>query len=187
MSANGTQPAKLPNPPNQTLYVGNLDDKMNKSDLRRALYSLFSTHGSVLDVIALKTSRMRGQAHIVFKDSQTSSQAMRSLQGFEFFGKEMKIAYGKGKSDIVSRLDGTAKVREMPKDDVVMTDAQKSAFGTATATSAALTTKPNGVAEAAGVQTQGTKRRRDEDEVQQQEASAEEDEEDDAMDVSDED
>ena len=71
------------------LYVGNLPDKMNKDDLRRALYSLFSTHGSVLDVVALKTPKMRGQAHIAFKDSQTSSQAMRSLQGFEFFGKEM--------------------------------------------------------------------------------------------------
>lgn len=32
---------------------------------------------------------MRGQAHIVFKDIQASTQAMRALQGFDFFGKEM--------------------------------------------------------------------------------------------------
>lgn len=37
----------------------------------------------------MKTSKMRGQAHIVFKDVQASTQAMRALQGFEFFGKEM--------------------------------------------------------------------------------------------------
>jgi hypothetical protein len=32
---------------------------------------------------------MRGQAHVVFRDIQTSTQAMRALQGFDFFGKEM--------------------------------------------------------------------------------------------------
>lgn len=37
----------------------------------------------------MKTEKMRGQAHIVFKDVQASTQAMRALQGFEFFGKQM--------------------------------------------------------------------------------------------------
>jgi RNA recognition motif-containing protein len=37
----------------------------------------------------MKTHKMRGQAHIVFKDIQASTQAMRALQGFDFFGKEM--------------------------------------------------------------------------------------------------
>jgi hypothetical protein len=32
---------------------------------------------------------MRGQAHIVFRDIQAATQAMRALQGFDFFGKEM--------------------------------------------------------------------------------------------------
>ena len=32
---------------------------------------------------------MRGQAHIVFRDVQASTQAMRALQGFDLFGKEM--------------------------------------------------------------------------------------------------
>ena len=35
--------------------------------------------------------KMRGQAHIVFRDIQASTQAMRALQGFEFFGKQMVI------------------------------------------------------------------------------------------------
>jgi U2 small nuclear ribonucleoprotein B'' len=47
---------------------------------------LFSTYGPVLDVVALKTMKMRGQAHIVYRDIQTATQAMRSLDGFEFFG-----------------------------------------------------------------------------------------------------
>lgn len=32
---------------------------------------------------------MSGQAHVVFRDIQTATQAMRALQSFEFFGKEM--------------------------------------------------------------------------------------------------
>lgn len=50
---------------------------------------LFSTHGPVLDVVALKTMKMRGQAHIVYRDIQTATQAMRSLDGFEIFGHKM--------------------------------------------------------------------------------------------------
>lgn len=62
---------------------------MQKDDLRRALYTLFSTYGPVLDIVALKTGKMRGQAHIVFRDIQASTYAMRALQSFDFFGKEM--------------------------------------------------------------------------------------------------
>jgi len=40
-------------------------------------------------VVALKTAKMSGQAHVVFRDIQTATQAMRALQSFEFFGKEM--------------------------------------------------------------------------------------------------
>lgn len=50
---------------------------------------LFSTYGPVLDVVALKTQKMRGQAHIVYRDIQASTQAMRALDGFEFLGHEL--------------------------------------------------------------------------------------------------
>jgi RNA recognition motif-containing protein len=72
------------------LYITNLpSSKFQKTDLRISLYSLFSTYGPVIDVVALKTQKMSGQAHVVFRDIQTSTQAMRALQGFEFFGKEL--------------------------------------------------------------------------------------------------
>jgi hypothetical protein len=75
--------------PNHTLYCSNLPDKLQKDDLKRALYMLFSVYGSILEIVAMKTSKMRGQAHVLFRDVSSSTQAMRSLQGFEFFGKEM--------------------------------------------------------------------------------------------------
>lgn len=71
------------------LYCTNLPEKLQKPDLKLSLYTLFSTYGPVLDVVAVKTPKMRGQAHVVFRDIQASTQAMRALQDFDFFGKEM--------------------------------------------------------------------------------------------------
>ncbi|CAI7633628.1 unnamed protein product [Penicillium bialowiezense] len=116
-------------PPNQTLFCSNLPDKrMCKNDLRASLYTLFSTYGTVLDVVAMKTSKMRGQAHIVFKDVQASTQALRALQGFEFFGKQMKIVYGKGQSTVIAKLRGTYVAPKDAAPAPVSSDLQKSIF-----------------------------------------------------------
>ncbi|KAI1933401.1 hypothetical protein LOZ66_006406 [Ophidiomyces ophidiicola] len=114
--------------PNQTLYCSNLPDKLKKPDLRLSLYTLFSTYGTVLDVVAMKNGKMRGQAHVVFRDLQASTQAMRGLQGFDFFGKEMKIVYAKGSSDVIAKLRGTyapSTVTELPG---ISTDFQRTVF-----------------------------------------------------------
>jgi RNA recognition motif-containing protein len=75
--------------PNQSLYIQNLPEKLQKPDLKRSLYMLFSTFGPVLDVTAVKSSKMRGQAHVLFRDIHAATQAMRACQGMEFFGREM--------------------------------------------------------------------------------------------------
>ncbi|KAI5779520.1 hypothetical protein EDC01DRAFT_670497, partial [Geopyxis carbonaria] len=104
-------PAALP--PNQTLYINNLNDKLAKPDLRVSLYTLFSTYGVVLDVVALKTRPHRGQAHVAFRDVGAATQAMRACQGMAFFGKDMRIAYAKSKSNKIAKLDGTFKIPVM--------------------------------------------------------------------------
>jgi RNA recognition motif-containing protein len=53
---------------------------------------LFSTYGPVLDIVALKTMKMRGQAHITFRDIQAATQAMRSMDGQEFLGRQIVSA-----------------------------------------------------------------------------------------------
>ena len=75
--------------PNQSLYIQNLPEKLQKPDLKRSLDMLFSTFGPVLDVTAVKSSKMRGQAHVLFRDVHAATQAMRACQGFDFFGREM--------------------------------------------------------------------------------------------------
>ena len=78
------------------LYLKNLNEKIHKDELKRALYMLFTTYGPVLDIVTVrkgsKGQSMRGQAHVVFRDMQTSTQALRALQGFDLFGKEMVSA-----------------------------------------------------------------------------------------------
>ncbi|CAB4394250.1 RNA-binding domain-containing protein [Rhizophagus irregularis] len=95
--------------PNQTLYVRNLNEKVNKDELKRSLYSLFSAYGRILDIVALKTMKMRGQAFVVFKEIQSATSAMRGLNGFNFYDKPMNIEYAKSKSEAVAKLDGTWK------------------------------------------------------------------------------
>lgn len=93
--------------PNNTLYVANIDWKIKKPLLKRALYSLMTRHGKVLDVVALRKDGLRGQAFVVFDDVQAATAALQTEQGFTFFGKDLKLAYAKEKSDRISKRDGT--------------------------------------------------------------------------------
>ncbi|MCJ1451030.1 U2 snRNP complex subunit msl1 [Mycoblastus sanguinarius] len=129
MPSHDGPPTKSTAPPNQTLYLTNLPEKITKPDLRISLYTLFSTYGPVLDVVAMKNSKMRGQAHIAFRDVQASTQAMRALHGFDFFGKEMKIQFAKGKSDTIAKLDGTYRMHITAGNEVTTTALQQSIFG----------------------------------------------------------
>ena len=101
-------------PPNQTVYVNNLPDKIKKegapalltrctrprrtdstdagdvhTELKKCLYAIFSQFGKIVDIVALKTYRLRGQAWIVFSDISASTNALRAMQGFPFFEKPM--------------------------------------------------------------------------------------------------
>ncbi|KAK5122401.1 hypothetical protein LTR85_003985 [Meristemomyces frigidus] len=127
-----TVPSQLTStaPPNQSLYIQNLPEKLQKDDLRRALYMLFSTYGPVLDITALKTKAMRGQAHVLFRDQQSATQALRSCHGNEFFGREMKIAYSKNRSNTLAKLTGTFNqpTAEQAKTQIPGTGAAPSSF-----------------------------------------------------------
>ncbi|KAK1769678.1 hypothetical protein QBC33DRAFT_331298 [Phialemonium atrogriseum] len=180
-------PAKVQSiPPNQTLYVTNLPSaKIQKDDIRTALYLLFSTHGPVLDVVALKTTKMRGQAHIVYRDIQTSTQAMRSLDGFEFFGRPMKITYAKSKSNIVAKLDGTFRMTTGATAPVDITDLQQSIFNApvprgGSSTTHDLPSRPpaggdQAMADAGTPESRGMKRPREENEEEEEEEEEESD------------
>lgn len=96
-------------PPNQTIYVQNLYEKLPKQELRKALYAMFSQFGKIIDVVALKTLRMRGQAWIVFADVAAATNAKNIMQNFPFFDKPIRIEFARTKSDAVAKLDGSYK------------------------------------------------------------------------------
>jgi U2 small nuclear ribonucleoprotein B'' len=92
--------------PNATLYIKNIDWKVKKGLLRRALYSLFSRHGKVLDIIALRKDGLRGQAFVIMDSAAAATAALHAEQGFTFFGKDMVIEYAHAKSDRIAKRDG---------------------------------------------------------------------------------
>ncbi len=48
-------------PPNQTIYINNLNEKIKKDALKSALYACFSQFGKIMDVVAMRDVRLRGQ------------------------------------------------------------------------------------------------------------------------------
>lgn len=59
------------------------------AEMKRSLYALFSQFGQIIDIVALKTMKMRGQAFVVFKELAAATNALRQLQGFPFYNKPM--------------------------------------------------------------------------------------------------
>ncbi|KAF0316605.1 U2 small nuclear ribonucleoprotein B'' [Colletotrichum sp. SAR11_59] len=187
LAPNSSLPAKVSQiSPNQTLYVTNLPSaKIQKNDLRTELYLLFSAYGPVLDIVAMKTMKMRGQAHITFRDIQAATQAMRYLEGFEFLGRPLSIQYAKSKSDFVAKLDGTYKMPNSTAgaSNVEVTELQQSIFNAPAPGEAAAASKPapSGDQPMSDAQAadRGQKRQRDEEEDDDSDVAMEEDSDDD--------
>ncbi len=50
---------------------------------------MFSTFGKIVDIVAAKTYKLRGQAWIVFDSAVDAERALVALQGFVFYNKPM--------------------------------------------------------------------------------------------------
>ncbi|XP_074660303.1 U1 small nuclear ribonucleoprotein A-like [Tubulanus polymorphus] len=129
--------------PNHTIYINNLNEKIKKEELKKSLYAIFSQFGQILDIVALKTLKMRGQAFVIFKEINSATNALRSMQGFPFYDKPMRIGYSKKDSDVIAKLKGTFQERpkrKKPEEDPI--DKKKK--------------KTKGAARAAGQNAQGS-------------------------------
>merc|ERR1719240_175455 len=81
----------------------------------------------------MKSLKRRGQAWIIFKEIPSATNALKSLQGFPFYNKPMRISYAKTKSDVVAKADGTYV--ERPKKVVKREDLRKGKTAAAPAVS----------------------------------------------------
>jgi len=116
--------------PNHTIYINNLNEKIKKDELKKSLYAIFSQFGQILDIVASKTLKGRGQAFVIFKDINSATNALRSMQGFPFYDKPMRIQYSKRDSDVIAKMKGTfverpKKKRREEEDDKLVTKTKK--------------------------------------------------------------
>ncbi|ATZ55965.1 hypothetical protein BCIN_12g05080 [Botrytis cinerea B05.10] len=102
-------------PPNATLYVNNLEESIKPAALIEALTELFSEYGTILEIVAKTNLKAKGQAFIVFEDVESATKAIEDIQGFELFGKEMRIAYAKTRSDASVKREGGHEELEVHK------------------------------------------------------------------------
>ncbi|KAF1966021.1 U2 small nuclear ribonucleo protein B [Bimuria novae-zelandiae CBS 107.79] len=89
--------------------INNLCERQNVEHLKTAVRRIFQHYGEVIDVIAKSSLRRKGQAFVVF-DSEKSGlgavdKAIDQMNGFEVFGKPMRVERARTPSDAtVKRL-----------------------------------------------------------------------------------
>ena len=113
------QPRRIPSPPPRarrhdrskppTSTCSPPDPRIScpPAELKKSLVAVCSQFGKVIDVVAAKTYKLRGQAWVVFDNVASATAAVRGLQDFPFYEKPMRITYAKSKSDATAKLEGT--------------------------------------------------------------------------------
>ncbi|CCE34327.1 related to small nuclear ribonucleoprotein snRNP U1A [Claviceps purpurea 20.1] len=82
-----------------TVYVQNLEERVKIPQLSGLLRTLFSEFGTVVDIVAKKNLKSKGQAFIVYDDPANAKSAIDELQGFKLFDKPMRLSLAKSRSD----------------------------------------------------------------------------------------
>jgi U2 small nuclear ribonucleoprotein B'' len=57
--------------------------------MKKSLRGLFKQYGDVLDVVAHRNLRMRGQAFVSFGSKDVAAKAMKEVKGFPLYAKNM--------------------------------------------------------------------------------------------------
>ncbi|GAW83277.1 U1A small nuclear ribonucleoprotein [Plasmodium gonderi] len=119
-------------PPNETLYVKNLNDRIKVEEMKKILKDLFKQYGVIEDLIVMKSFWRKGQAWIVYDTIESSTKALNALQGYVLYGKIMQINYSHNKSDVHTKRDGTfverSKEPKKPKQILERERKQKEIF-----------------------------------------------------------
>lgn len=62
-------------------------------ELKKSLQAVFSQFGKILEILAFKTLKHKGQAWVVFEDASSATSAIKQLQGFPFYDKPMVCSF----------------------------------------------------------------------------------------------
>ena len=88
------------------MQVKNLEESIKVEQLKEALTEIFSEYGNIIDLVAKKNLKAKGQAFVVFDDQEAAARALQEVQGFELFDKPMVLDYAKTRSDATVQREG---------------------------------------------------------------------------------
>ncbi|CAF3651321.1 unnamed protein product, partial [Fusarium graminearum] len=71
--------------------------------------------GNVVDIVAKKNLRAKGQAFIVYDNAESAQEAIEEINGFDLFDKPMKLALARSRSDKTVELTGSQEELENHK------------------------------------------------------------------------
>lgn len=80
--------------------------------LKQSLEAIFSEYGTILDIVAKRNLRGRGQAFVVFDSVAAAEQAIKEVQGFPLFNKPMVLAFARTRSDATVKREAGEESRE---------------------------------------------------------------------------
>ena len=92
-----------------------MEESIKADQLKEALTEIFSEYGNVIDLVAKKNLKAKGQAFVVFDDPQAAERAIKEIQGFELFDKPMVLDYAKTRSDATVLREGNTEEFELHK------------------------------------------------------------------------
>ncbi|KAK1823580.1 hypothetical protein LTR12_001991 [Friedmanniomyces endolithicus] len=93
--------------PSATVYVRSIDERVKIPILIETLREVFGEFGNVVDVIAKKSVRRKGQAFVIYDSEDSAQDAIDELQGFEIFGKQIYLEFARTRSDAtVLKVEG---------------------------------------------------------------------------------
>merc|ERR1719463_304106 len=78
-------------PPNNTIYVNNINEKLKRDELVQSLRHVFGQFGKIIDIICYtKILKAKGQAFIVFDQIESAKKAVHEMQNFQFYNKPIR-------------------------------------------------------------------------------------------------
>lgn len=126
------------NPPNATVYVRNFNERVKIPLLEKTIREIFGEFGNIIDIVAKKNLKAKGQAFVVYESEEDAQDAIDTLQGFDLFndGRKLVLAFAKSRSDAtVLRVDGDEALEEHKKHRIAEKE-RKRALEAANATQA---------------------------------------------------
>lgn len=97
------------------VYVRNLEERVKPETLRADLEALFSEYGTIIEIVAKRNLKAKGQAFIVFDNQESALKAIEELQGFDLYDKQMVLALAQTRSDATVKATGNEEEFDLHK------------------------------------------------------------------------